>query len=281
MTRTMPVQPQYLRASVAGRPTGIDRKREVLQGYTVAQEGPFKSEGRGEFDVTSLNQIISLGNAARGGLKSRFTHPDMSSDGLGKMLGRAKDFSMSTAKDARTGKIVKAVRADLHFDPSAHETPSGDLSGYIMSLAESDPDSLSSSLVVIRDEEYRLNKDGTPVLGEDGEMLPPLWRLKSLHASDIVDTGDAVDGLLSVPMWEDASNWDNMVRLASLGLDKLFSGQPRDVIEARCWEYLDRYLSRRFPDAVAAPVLPTPRLSAFDIRLQEMGLAVAKLGAKK
>jgi hypothetical protein len=276
--KTMPVTPQYLRASAVGRPVGVDRKKELLLGYVVAQEGPFKSYGRGEFDVPALRELVKLGNDSRGGLKSRFTHPDLSGDGLGKHLGRAKDFTLSSATD-RKGRKVSAVRADLHFDASAHDTPSGDLSGYVMTLAENDPDALSSSIVVVADEEYRLKKDGTPEVDEDGELLPPLWRPKELHASDIVDTGDAVDGLLSVPQWQDLLHWDNTVRLASQALDHLFRDQPREVVEARVRDYLARYLSRRYGEA--PPPAPTPKLSAFEDRMAAMAAAVAKYAGKK
>lgn len=283
--KTMPAEPQYLRATVVGRPVKVDREKEILYGYVVAQEGPFKSQGRGEFDELSLRQIVQLGNAARGGLKSRFTHPDMSSDGLGKLLGRAKNFTMSTTVNA-AGKSVRAVRADLHFDPSAHETPSGDLSGYVMKLAETDPDAISSSIVVVPEQEFRRKKDGTLETDANGDPLPPLWRPKQLHASDIVDTGDAVDGLLSAPALSaglaggdvppELLRWDNVVRLSGRMLDGLFEGQPRDVVEARCREYLDRYLSRRFgPSLEEAPTVqlapaPTPRLDKIAGRLRAL-----------
>src|SRR5262245_4116304 len=196
--REWPLEPRWLRPQFSGRPVGVDRETGagVLRGYVVAQAGPFKSEGRGEFDRQALAEIVRMGNEAPRGIKSRFTHPDMSSDGLGKFLGRSQGFSLAAAADAR-GKRVQAVRADLHFDPSAHDAPGGDLAGYVMRLAESDPDALSSSLVLHADREQRLEPDGrTPTRGPDGEELPPLWRPTRLHASDIVDTGDAVDGLL-------------------------------------------------------------------------------------
>jgi hypothetical protein len=281
----MPIAPQFLRASVVGRPVGVDREAKVLRGYVVAQEGPFKSDGRGEFNEKALREIVKLGNASNGGLKSRFTHPDMSSDGLGKFLGRSNNFSLGTAMDARTGKTVKAVRGDLRFDPSAHDTPHGDLAGYVMKLAESDPEALSSSLVLKVDEEYRLNKDGTRVKDADGNELPPLWFPTMLHASDIVDTGDAVDGLLSAPQLAHALGggeipasllrFDNVVRVHSQLLDGLFGDQPREVIEARCNEYLERYLSRRF--GPPEPAKPTPRLDAMMKKLGKMKLTT---GAK-
>ncbi len=286
--KTMPAEPQYLRATVVGRPVKVDREGEILYGYVVAQEGPFKSQGRGEFDELSLKQIVHLGNAARGGLKSRFTHPDMSSDGLGKLLGRAKNFTMSTTVNA-AGKSVRAVRADLHFDPSAHETPSGDLSSYVMRLAETDPDAISSSVVVVPEQEFRRKKDGTLETDAEGNPLPPLWRPKQLHASDIVDTGDAVDGLLSAPQLAHALSgadvppellrWDNVVRLSGRMLDGLFEGQPRAVVEERCREYLERYLSRRFGGAVEdlpADPPPTPRLDRIGERLAKIATVAGR-----
>lgn len=269
MNLKMPVEPSWLAAKAVGRPVGVDRKNEVLQGYVVAQEGPFKSDGRGEFDEDSLRTIVKLGNESSGGLKARFTHPDMSSDGLGKFLGRSRNFSMSTAKDGRTGKTVKAVRADLHFDPSAHETPSGDLANYIMTLAESDPDALSSSLVLKVDQEYRIDKNGSPVKDDEGVALPPLWRPKTLHASDIVDTGDAVDSVLSADNLPLSQLWQGAKML-----DAVFLGQDREAVEARCLAYLGRYLDRTF--GPVAPIGPTPRLDERRLRLDAMALEVRR-----
>lgn len=241
------LKPAWQACKAIGRPIGVDRKNNIIHGYVVAQEGPFKSDGRGEFDSRSLASIIVLMNANQGGTKSRFTHPDMSNDGLGKFLGRVHNPTLSTAIDARTGKEVKAVRADLHFDKTALETPpSGGrpLGDYVMALAESDPGALSSSIVVKVDEEYRIEKDGTPTLGEDGNPLPPLWRPKDIRASDIVDTGDAVDSMLSAETIDGlplAALW----RGSEL-LDSVFAGQSREVIEERLTAWLGRYLTGRF-----------------------------------
>lgn len=259
----MLAEPEWDRLTVAGRPIGVDRENRVLRGYVVAQAGPFKSDGRGEFDVAALEAIVRLGNAKPLGLKSRFTHPDMSSDGLGKFLGRAKDLSMHAARDERTGKEVPAVRADLHFDPSASNTPTGDLAGYVLDLAESDPDALSSSIVVQADREFRLNPDGTRLMGEDGQPLPPLWRPTKLHASDIVDTGDAVDGLLSAGVNVDGLPLGALWKGAEL-LDSVFADQPREVVEARLRAWLDRYLTGRFAKAES---MPNP-----EIRLRKLKL---------
>lgn len=249
MPRPMPSSPAWERLFAVGRPARVDRKAGVLRGYVVAQAGPTKTPGRGEFDRAALDVLVRLGNAEPKGVKSRFTHPDMSSDGLGKFLGRARDFTIGEATDARTGRQVEAVRADLYFDPSAYKTPSGDLAGYVMSLADSDPDALSSSVVMRTKREYRLNDDGTTKKDADGNELPPLFRPYELHASDIVDTGDAVDGILSADRFDADGLPLSLLWHAAELLDETFAGQSRDVVEGRVRAWLGRYLARRYGDA--------------------------------
>jgi hypothetical protein len=279
MKPTMPIMPHYLRAVSTGRPAKVDREAKALRGYVIAQEGVFK-DSRGAFNAQSLSEIVRVGNAVRGGLRSHFTHANLSGDGLGKFLGRSRNFAMSTTTDG-DGRTVKAVRGDLLFDETAFKTPSGDLATYVMDLTESDPDAISSSLVILPRQEDQLDDRGRLKLDADGEPLPPLWFPEKLKASDIVSEGAAVDGLLSVQDMDP----DDFVNLASQGLDHLFRDQPREVIEARVTAYLGRYLERRFPGAVpaagaVAPV-PTPLLDGYSIRLQEMGLAVAKMKGVK
>lgn len=247
MPRAMPAIPEWLRAEVVGRALAVDRTAKVLRGYVVALAGPFKSRGRGEFDEKSLEMIAQIMNAKEKGIKSRFTHPDESNDGLGKFLGRARNARVATAVATWDGqpREVPAVRADLHLDPSSFSTPTGNLGGYILDLAESDPDALSSSLVLRVKQEHRIEKDGTPKTNEKGESLPPLWRPEAIHASDIVDTGDAVDGLLSAGVDVDGLPLAALWRGAEL-LDGVFAGQPRNVAEARLTAFLQRYLDRRY-----------------------------------
>ena len=246
-TRPMPARPTMLRAGVsAGRPVGVDAEAKVIRGYVTAQEGPFKTPGRGEFDRTSLRQIVTASNAHTKGLRVRFQHPGLSDDGLGKYLGRSKGAWLDTS-----GPVWR-VRADLHFADSAADAPAGDLAGYVMRLAAEDPDALSSSLCVDgHEEELRLNKDGTPVRDEDGNILPPLWRILSLCGSDVVDTGDAVDGLLSSQHLSVEDLPDALQRRGWELLDRLFQGATADVVRERVGDYLGRYLSARHPDHVA------------------------------
>src|SRR5262245_12024538 len=99
-SREMPVEPEYVRAEALTPlilpPSGVDRDNAVIRGYVVAQSGPHKSE-EGDFDKTSLEQMAAIINAKPQGVKSRFTHPSLSGDGLGKFLGRSKNARVETA----------------------------------------------------------------------------------------------------------------------------------------------------------------------------------------
>lgn len=245
----------WLRADARGRPIGVDREAGpagILYGYIVAQEGSFKT-GRGEFDLAGLKTIQQLMRTAPNGTKSRFAHPSLSGDGIGSFLGRAKNprIEKISERDSQ-GELktneIHVVRADLHFDPTSRETPSGDLGGYVMSLAESDPDALSSSMVLQYEPEYRIDKSGLPLVDEEtGEALPPLWRPIRIHASDLVDTGDAVDGVLSAQL-DAATLPDAAVRQGAALLDRQFAGKDSQFIRSHCTAWLDRYLELRFGD---------------------------------
>ena len=264
--RAMPLSPQWQRATLApgGNVLGVDRAKNAILGYVVAQEGPFKTDGRGEFDLASLRTIKRLMDAEPRGLKSRFTHPDMSSDGLGKFLGRSRNARMDKKMvplEGGTFKQISLVRADLYFDPTAFDTPHGNLAKYCLDLAESDPDALASSLVLQKDEEFRIDEKGIALTGADGEDLPPLWRPTRLHASDLVDEGEAVDGLLSAELSFEGLP-DGAVRKGAELLDRQFAGQSREVVTVRCTAWLSRYLDRRFGPG-AAPVKLNPTVGSL------------------
>lgn len=258
---------QWLRADTRGRPVGIDREGHRLNGYIVAQEGIFKT-ARGEFDGKSLKAIHSLMKAQPQGLKVRFGHPTLSDDGLGKHLGRARNPRID--KDGDT----QLVRADLVFSKMAREAPAGDLESYVLGLAEDDPNAISSSLVLDVDQEYRVNKDGTLKRDENDEILPPLWRPVEVHASDIVDTGDAVDGLLSASL--DASLLpDKVVREVCCHLDAQFTGRDREFVEQHMLGFVQRYLSWRFPGN--GPVTEGTELDLLRRRIDAMELRLNSL----
>ena len=227
--------PEWLDARTMGKPVGVDRDNKIIRGYVVAELGAFKTPGRGQFTQESLNKIVSLYGQNPQGIKSRFTHPSLSSDGLGSYLGRSKGAFLDGNK----------VRADLHLADSAFKSPKGDLGSYVMDLAEEDSDALSSSLVLKTKYIQILDEKGRPKTDDEGQLISPIWMPEALHASDVVDTGDAVNGFLSHGI--DAGELpDGLVRMASQGLDQLFAGASREVVQARASAFLQRYLDGRY-----------------------------------
>lgn len=244
--RRMPKAPKWLKAMTDAAPAGVDRKAGIIHGVVIAQAGAFKSEGRGEFDEEGLAAIVELASVHSAGLKARFTHPTMSDDGLGKFLGRHRNFrtdAISVEKDGQA-VTVAAVRADLHLDPtSLQPPPSGGmpLGQYVMDLAESDPSALGCSLVGVYEDLFRTDQKGRPLADENGQPLPPLWIPKKIHAADVVDYPDATDTFLSAHRLPDAA-----VRQGVRLLNGVFQGQTREVTEARLLAFVDRYLEHVF-----------------------------------
>ena len=247
--KPLPVQPRFLRANVSSRPVGIDREKGIIYGVIAAEEGPFKTPGRGEFDREGIRQIARMMKEKP--LKSRFAHPTLSDDGIGKFLGRFHNARndvveriVARGKDgSATKKEFAVVRADIHLDPTSFKTPSGDLGTYVMDLAESDHEAFGTSLVIEPEEKVRLDAKGFRMRDEEGVELPPLWFPKSLHALDVVDTGDATNSFLG---HEIDGLPDAIVRRGAELLDGAFAGQSREVVEARCQAWLDRYLNLRY-----------------------------------
>jgi NADH dehydrogenase/NADH:ubiquinone oxidoreductase subunit G len=175
----------------------VDREAHIIYGVSAAQ--PVEALGHDMIlDRKAINQIVEHGNAARNGVKSRFTHPGLSSNGLGKYLGRLRDFR------EEGGKAV----ADLHIADSAFKTPEGDLGTYVMDLAEGDPDMFGMSVVIKGQRVWTLG-DGSEVdiADEEGRQRKrpdnattdkPVMRVKQLMAVDAVDEPAANrDGLFA------------------------------------------------------------------------------------
>jgi hypothetical protein len=153
---------------------------DAILGVSVATTGEALGH-RLVFDDTSLFQLQQYGNSKSVGIKSRFTHPDWFSDGLGKYLGRFKNFRVEGSK----------LAADLHISQTAHTSPHGDIGRYVLDLAKEDPTALGVSVVVDLDRVW---------ITSDGQELPfgggkpsnavgkyPVARITSLYAADVVD----------------------------------------------------------------------------------------------
>jgi hypothetical protein len=159
-------------------PGKVDRENRVIFGVVLAEVGPFK-DGRGEFDSESLDELLELmqtqeGRDTENGLRSRWTHPSIVSDAAGSFIGRFKNPRIEGEK----------LKADLHIDPTAMMPPPGKggtaYGEYLMTLAESDPGAIQTSLVLQREVVKRNKKQ--------------IWKPVALRACDFVDTGNAVHG---------------------------------------------------------------------------------------
>lgn len=167
--------------------TGGDFGGGIIRGTAAVTRG----EALGHnlwLDKDFLQSVADAINAKPQGIKSRFTHGDMSGDGLGKYLGRAKNATV----DGDT------VRVDKHISMSAHNTPDGDLGGYVADLATEDPESFGNSIVFTRDRdaeeafsvENQVQQGNKSVFlspDDDNTNHYPHARLKILHAIDAVD----------------------------------------------------------------------------------------------
>ena len=183
-----PESTRFARAENESKPK-IDREggryeSGIIRDVAVITRG--EALGHGVWiDSTMLDQVAELGNEQENGIKARFTHPGMSSDGLGKMLGRVQDFRIDGDQ----------VLGDLHFSESSHKTPDGDLAEYVMLLTEEDASAAGLSIV------FEQDFDATEMFtdyntGEDGDFISPddlnvdglpHARVLNLRAADVVD----------------------------------------------------------------------------------------------
>lgn len=174
-------------------PTGGDYGAGLIRGLSVITRG--EALGHGMWvDLDFLSAVADKINAKPAGIKGRFTHPGLSSDGLGKFLGRVKNAVLDGDR----------VRGDLHIAKTARKTPDGDLGEYVMGLAAEDPEAFGTSIVFDHDygEEDRFVAEYED---EDGNFKSPdadnsnnfyHARLAEIYADDVVDDPAAnPDGL--------------------------------------------------------------------------------------
>lgn len=168
-------------------------KSGLIQNVSIIKKGDALGHGMFIDDVFLAQVADSIGVD---GIKARFTHPHMSSDGAGTFLG--KGFGGFVEGDK--------VLADLHFSKTSRKTPKhGDLGGYVMEMGEETPDCIGLSIAFRFDpaEENNFVEEHT----EKGEFKSPdpmnknnypHARLKRLLAVDVVDSPAANDdGLFS------------------------------------------------------------------------------------
>lgn len=277
---------KHFRARVA---TGIDRVDRtggrfgfgVVRGVSIITRG----EALGHqmwVDAAFLQATADSINARSEGLKARFTHPGMSSDGLGSYLGKVDSARVDGNK----------VVADLNFAEASTKTPDGNLADYVMTLAETSPEDFGVSIV------FDVNEDAMEALTAEntsnGRFISPdednknnytHARMSSLRAADVVDSPAAnPDGLFRRGQ-EVADEADRMLEFA-LGLSAdvpqlaLFDADPQRVAAA-----VQRFLSRHnlkvervqpMPES-QAPADPQPTREDFAAECKRF---IASFGAK-
>jgi hypothetical protein len=167
----------------------------VLQGVALCTRG----EASGHGFWCDAEFIASVANATHAGrpLKCRFTHPGLSADGLGKLVGH---ITGGTAD----GDVA---RGDLRFSDIGRDAPDGDLTGYVERLAAAHPSDFGLSIVFSHDraaeENFLLEHGGEWAVDDwgyhyislanyqspdpDNVDNLPHCRLQMLHACDVVD----------------------------------------------------------------------------------------------
>lgn len=179
---------RYLRTPISLQPGDappvLDREARVVRDVAVVSVGEAKGHGFW-IDEEFIAQVAEKASVRKGGLKSRYTHPGLSSDGLGKYLGRVKDLR------AESG----VARGTLHVSPVADRSPDGELGAYVLEMVEEDPEALGLSIV------FRPDPEATDAfraahLDDEGRFVSPdprnqhnlpHVRLASIHAVDVVD----------------------------------------------------------------------------------------------
>lgn len=226
-------------------PAKVDRKANIIFGANLMQVGDL-NEGDArpwKVDAESLSQAQKLMSKGNNGAKARFTHPNMSNDGMGSYLGRWKNVRV----DGGT------LRGDLHIADAAFKSPQGDLGTYVMDLAESDPEAFGVSLATRLDysnlEEFDKKKTG--------EKWP--MRFSDIRAGDIVDEPAATRGGMFDLTTPDLRN---LPAQATALLSTYFGDAEPEVVRGRINAFLDRYLSNRGENPMAEETPATPEVEA-------------------
>jgi hypothetical protein len=225
----------------------VDREKGIIYGASAMQA----VEALGHdvlVDQKTLEQVRDLGNASALGIKSRFTHPGMCSDGMGKMLGRQRNFRIEGDK----------VVGDLHLMDAAAKAPDGDLRSYVLDLAEQDPGAFGMSVVISMHSVWKL-QSGREIRTDDASLRrghgddayyakpdaattdTPFCRIDALHACDVVDEPAANrDGLFSAA-FSGTTSLDSAAAFAAIDEVRERLGMGADDLTA----FLGRYLASR------------------------------------
>lgn len=167
----------------------VNRNTGVISNVTLVKPGKAKGHSI-SLDDQFINDVVSQGNDHGPGIKARFGHPNICATALGTYLGRFKNFR----------KIDDAAIADMHLDKSAIKSPNGDLYGYVLDMAENNPDMFGASIA------FKKGKDKSiPDPDKPGTSIN-FATLDTLYAADFVDSPAATDGLFELFHQDDLSS---------------------------------------------------------------------------
>jgi hypothetical protein len=214
-------------------PVRVDRKANVIFGAALMQTGDLNDGDARPWtvDAKTLAQAEQFAKRSKNGIKARFTHPNMSSDGMGSYLGRWKNVRV----DGDT------LRGDLHIADAAFSSPQGDLGTYVMDLAESDPEAFGVSLATRLDQDDLQSFERKQRDAEEGGAKWPM-RFSDVRAGDIVDEPAATRGGLFDLTTPDLRN---LPAQATALLSTYFGDAPEPVVRGRINSFLDKYFATR------------------------------------
>jgi len=205
---------------------GVDRNRKIVFGARLIQLGELNDYDSRPWtvDAITLEQALFHGTKRSKGLKARFSHPNMSDDGLGTFLGYWKNLKI----------VDDSLIGDLYLSDSAFDTPKGDLGSYVLDRAEEDPDSFGVSLATKLDESELFDEEtGRPIEAAGIRFL-------DVRAADVVDSPAATRGGLFDAV--DFSDVRDLTPYLDWAIDRHFSQLSPVAILDKC----RRYLSRKF-----------------------------------
>jgi len=250
MTDPVTKQPVHFRTSVARAPDAkVSRHAGVFDAGLIEDVSIItRGEALGHnlwVDQGFLSDVAGSINASssgnRPGMKTRFTHPGLSSDGVGQKLGRVRNARVHGDQ----------VLADLHFQHAATKTPDGDLADYVMTLAEETPEDFGISVVF--DHDMDSVEEHTAENTEDGDFTSPdelntnnfvHAQLAALRSADVVDSPAAnPDGLFK--RGQEAAIEGEQVLEYALGLSDVRPNVSQFSVDPdRLAQFVSRFLER-------------------------------------
>lgn len=176
----------------------INREALTIDSYKVMSLGEAKGWGM-VVDDTTLNQLVTLGNAKPVGVKSRVVHPNKTNDGMLAYVGMSSNFR----------RVGDSVLADLQISKAAFTSPEGNYGAYLLDRSEEEERTQAGTFGASPEVKYQ--KQAMP-----GGL--PAMRLKVLDAIAFVDDPATNVGFFSTPFKENdmAENADLLKQVGDL-----------------------------------------------------------------